>query len=283
MEEFGYREGVNVHYDIRFLNTKEEIAAAVKDFIAQGVDLIHTYSTPATQEAWRATKDLPQPLPIVFGSMGDPVIAGVVKEIQRPGTNVTGVASLSTELTARRLDLLLKIRPGIRRVAMPHSAPQLGDAASARSIQIAKEAAQKLGVELVFYVVNSAADNAVVARQILRKDVDGMIISADSLIFAGLTSYVEQSLKEKIPFAVFDISQVEQGGLVGFGPDYTTSGGQSALLANQILHGKKPEEIAVQIPQKLLLMVNLKTARAIGVDLDAEFLKQVDLVINASP
>ncbi len=282
MRQLGHKEGEggDIRYDIRYVNTKDEINGALQEFIAENVDVIHVYSTPATQAAYEATRDMLYPIPIVFGSMGDPLSAGVIKNAQRPGTNVTGVASLSTELTAKRLELLKEINPKIQRVAVPHTAVALKDAASLRSLEIARETAEKLGITLVYYSVAAAGEHERIAASIVRKDVDGMIISADSLIFAGLKSYVAQALKEKIPFAVFDISQVEQGGLVGFGPDYAVTGEQSARLVHQVLWGGNPSVIPVEVPKKLLLAVNLNTARAIGVVLSQEFLKKADVVVG---
>jgi len=280
MNELGYREGETAHFDVRFIEAREDLPKIVQEFLERGVDLIHTYSTPATQEAYKATKDLSRPVSVVFGSMGDPIVAGVVKDINNPGTNVTGVASLSTELTAKRLELLKRINPAIKRVAMPHSASELKDVASEISVSIAKATAKDLGMELVFYPVKSSAENEVVAKRIIRKDVDGMIAAADSLIFAGLSRYVAQSLKEKIPYAVFDISQVQAGGLVGFGPDYIVSGEQSAVIVHQVLQGRDPAKIPVEVPRKLMLMINLKTAREIGIEVPQDLLAEADLVIE---
>ncbi len=280
MAALGYTEGETVTYDIRIVDAKEDLPKAVDAFIAASVDLIHTYSTPATQAAYKATRNLPAPIPIVFGSLGDPLNAGVVKNIQRPDTNVTGVASLSTELTAKRLELLRDVDPAVKRVAVPRSTAELNDAASLRSIEIATETAARLGIELVLYPVRSADEHAAVAKEITRTEVDGIIIPADSLIFAGISHYVAQSLKEKLPLAGFDITQVEGGALVGFGPDYETMGEQSALLAHQILRGRSPAVIAVEVPKKLLLMLNQKTARAIGIAFPDALVRSADVVID---
>ncbi len=280
MKELGYIEGENVEYDIRFVTAREELPKVIREFIANGVDLIHTYSTPATQAAYQETKNLSHPIPIVFGSMGDPLVSGVVENIQRPGTNVTGVASLSTELTARRLELLREINPAIRRVAMPHTAKEAGDAAANKSVEVAKETAQRLGIELRFYPVRDSEDNKTAAQMISRRDVEGIIVGGDSLIWGVLELYAQRAIKEKIPLAAFDISHVQKGALIGFGPDYFVSGGQSAVLTNQILRGRNPAEIAIEVPQKLLMIVNLDTAKAIGLEFSEEFLKQVDIIIG---
>ncbi len=280
MKELGYEEEKNIVYDIRFVSAKEDLAPAVAGFLKEGVNLIHTYSTPATQVAYRATKDMPHPVPVVFGSVGDPLLAGVVRDFGHPGTNVTGVSSLSTETTAHRLELLREINPGARRIAMPHTAPENGDLAADKSVQIAKDTALKLGIQMTFFPVRVKEDNNPAAQRILRKNIDGMIVGGDSLVWGSIDVYIAQSIKERIPFAAFDLSQVQKGALLGFGPDYAVSGEQSAILTNQILRGRSPAEIPVEVPHKLLLMVNQKTARAIGISLPDAFLKKADRIID---
>lgn len=280
MTELGYTEGDTITYDIRFVSAKEDITSVVQDFIKEGVDLIHTYSTPATQAAYQATKDMPHPIPVVFGSVGDPILAGVVHNFERPGTNVTGVSSLSTETTARRLELLREINPRARRIAMPHTDPENGDLAADKSVQIARDTALKLGLQMVFLPVRSKEDNITAAQRILGKDIDGIIVGGDSLVWGSIDVYIEQSIKEKIPFAAFDLSQVQKGALVGFGPDYGVAGEQSAILTNQILRGGSPAEIPVEVPRKLLLIINQRTAAAIGISLPDTFLKKADRVIG---
>lgn len=280
MKELGYEEGRDVAYDVRFVSAKEEVNRAIQDFISKSVDLIHTYSTPATQAAYAMTKDMPRPIPVVFGSMGDPLLSGVIKDFGRPGTNVTGVTSLSTELTARRVELVREISPGTRRIAMPHTAAENGDIAATRSVAIAQETAGKLGMTMVLFPVHIKEDNDVAAKKILREDVDGIIVGGDSLVWGGIDAYIAQAIKQKIPFAAFDLSQVKKGALVGFGPDFAVSGEQAAVLTNQILRGRSPADIPVEVPRKLLLAINQKTAAAIGITFSEEFLKKADVIID---
>lgn len=280
MAQLGYEEGKNVVYDVRFVSAREDLPRAVEEFLESGVDVIHTYSTPATQVAYELTKNTLTPVPIVFGSVGDPVIAGLVRAFERPGTNVTGVVSLSTELTSRRLELLREINPATRRVAMPHTALENGDVAAIKSVTIAKETAQRLGIELVLFPVRTREDNARVAEGIMRRDIDGIIVGGDSLIWGDIDMYIARAIKEKIPFSVFDLSQVKKGALVGFGPDFAISGEQSAVITNQILRGRSPAEIPVEVPRKLILAVNQETARLIGVLFSDEFLRGVNIVVD---
>ena len=280
MTELGYREGENISYDIRFVSAREELPRAVEEFLAEGMDLIHTYSTPATQAAYEITKTMPVPTPVVFGSVGDPLIAGVVRDFQHPGTNVTGVTSLSTELTARRLELLYEMNPSAKRIAMPHTDPENGDIAATRSVEIAEETARRLGMKLILLPVRAKEDNAAVAQRIMRQDADGMIVGGDSLVWGDIDMYIAQAIREKIPFAAFDLNQVQKGALLGFGPDIAISGEQSAVITHQILRGRSPAEIPVEVPRKLLLVINQATARAIGIVFPDAFLQKADVVIE---
>lgn len=276
----GYREGEGVAYDIRYLSTKEELEVAARDFVNNGVDLVNTYSTPATQAMYHATQAAHNPIPIVFGSIGDPLAAGVVQDIQRSGTNVAGVISSATELTVKRLDLLKELKPDIGTVAFPHSASELKDVAADKSVAIAVRAAPSIGIKLALFPVLSKEDNVAVAKKITRRVAEGMIVGGDSLVWGSLEAYAEQARQEKILFAAFDADQVRRGALVGFGPDYTVSGQQAASIAHMIFQGKKPGDIPIETPRKLLLAVNLETAHAIGFMIPPEFLKKADVVIG---
>ncbi|MEK7074848.1 MAG: ABC transporter substrate-binding protein [Patescibacteria group bacterium] len=280
MGDLGYIDGKNVSYNVRHYNNNGELKEIVRDVVASGYDLISTYSTPATVEAYTQTKDLPQPIPIVFGSVGDPLSAGVVHDIGRSGTNVTGVVSLATELTSNRIRLLKEIMPSIKRIAMPHSADELSDASARKSVQVAQQAAQELNINLVLFSVSSPAKNADIAAMITKEKVDGMIVGGDSLIWGGIDLYIAQAIKEKIPMAAFDLTQITKGALIGVGPDYTHVGQQAATLTHQILRGTTPATIAIQVPDKLILAVNFTTARAIGITLSDELLKRADVVIG---
>lgn len=280
MEDLTYIEGKTILYDIRHFSDSAELKQIVRDVISSGPDLISTYSTPATVEVYKQTKDLTQPIPVVFGSVADPLAAGVVYDIARPGTNVTGVVSLASELTSNRIRLLKEINPSIKRIAMPHSADELNDASARKSVQVAQLAAQELGIDLTLLPVSSPEKNAATAAMITKEKIDGMIIGGDSLIWSGINFYIAQAIKEKIPFAAFDLTQITKGALIGIGPDYTHVGQQAAALTHQILRGTSPATIAIRVPDKLILAVNLATARAIGITLNDELLKRVDVVIG---
>lgn len=280
MQQLGYEEGKNIFYNIRRFANSKDLDQIISKVIATNPDLITTYSTPATTEAYKKTKQLAHPIPIVFGSMGDPIATGVVKDIQQPGTNVTGITSLSTELTANRIRLLKEIDPSIKRIAMPHSAYALNDAAARKSVAIAQQTAHELDIDLLLLPVSSSAENNIIANSITNANVDGMIVGGDSLIWSGIDLYIAQAIKEKIPLAAFDITQITNGALIGIGPDYIQLGKQAATLTHKILRGGSPATIAIQVPEKLILAVNIATAKAIGLRLSDQLLKRADVIIG---
>lgn len=280
MRELGYVEGRNVVYDKRDHEPKAQLEAAAREFVEKNYDLIFTLSTPATQAAYRATQDLAKRIPVVFGIVADPLATGVVKSIQKSGTNATGIATLASELTAKRLELLMEINPKIRKVAMPHSAFELGDVSAIKSVEIAQEKAAALGLEIKLYPIKSSAENANVAATIKAKDVDAIVIGGDSLVLAGIEHYAKQATVEKILAIGVDPNNVNKGMLMAFGTDYYTNGGQAASIAHKIFRGTDPSEVSIEASKKLLLTVNLEAARAIGLTFPEEFLKRTDVVVG---
>jgi putative ABC transport system substrate-binding protein len=273
MAGLGYQEGANIQYTVHIVDRREDLPGAISDLITRGIDLLHVYSTPATIEAYKQTKTVP----IVFGSMGDPLASKTVKSLESSGTNVTGVNSFSAPLTAKRLEFLLEAAPAVTRVAIAFSRE---DTPGMSSYNFAQEAAAKLGVTLVPYYITQERPVKETARAITKKNVDGMIISADSGVWANLSTFVEQSLKESMPFAVFDKDMVANGGLIGYGPDYFVTGEQSAVLADKILRGQPPATLPIETPRRLILAINLKTARALGIEIPRQLLQKADLIIN---
>lgn len=271
MAELGYEEGVNVVYDIRIVEQTADLPGVVRELIAKGVDVLHTYSTPATVAAYAETKQIP----IVFGSMGDPLASQTIRSLQKPDTNVTGVNSLSAPLVSKRLEFLLEAAPRVKKVAFPLTREDIPGQSSYAFIL---ETAEKLGVEVVPYWISEERTSEEVAAAILRKDVDGIVLSSDTAMWRNLQDYVAQAKKEKLPFAVFDKDMVAAGGLVGYGPDYFVSGEQSAVLVDKILQGQQPGNLPIENPRRLVLALNLDTARAIGLEFPVSLLQKADVV-----
>lgn len=273
MKALGYEEEKNVIYYTNYVDKKEDLSQVIADILSKKIDLLHVYGTPTTIEAYKQTKTVP----IIFGSMGDPLASKTIQSLEKPGTNVTGISSLSAPLAAKRLEFLLEAVPSAKKIAIPFN---LESIPGVSSYQFAQDAAKKLDVELIPYYVSSQKPVKETAAAIRHGEVDGIVISSDTETWANLESYVKQAIKEKLPFAVFDKDMVVSGGLLGYGPDYFITGEQSAVLADKILHGANPSDLPIEVPQKLILVVNLKTAKAIGLILPPDFLKKADLILN---
>lgn len=273
MTEMGYVEGGSVTYDIQYVVNAADIASTTSAVIAGKPDAILTFSTPVTTEASKQTKTIP----IIFGSMGDPLASGLVDTLRHPGRNVTGIMSLSVDLSPKRLDLLKQLFPSLKKVAVPVT---MTDIAGKNSLDLIDEIAPKLGVTIVPYVVDAKHTPADVALTISKEDVDGIVLSADSATWAALPAFVDQAKKEKIPFAVFDRDMVDKGGLVGYGPDYAVVGQQAANFIKKVLSGISPADLPVESPEKLLLALNLKTAQELGLVVPDLFLSKVDYLVR---
>lgn len=271
MAELGYEEGMNVSYEIKIVENTADLPMAVRELIAQNVHVLHTYSTPATVAAFAETKTIP----IVFGSMGDPLASKTIESLQRPGTNVTGVNSLSAPLVSKRLEFLLEAAPWVKKVAFPLTHEDIPGKSSHVFIL---ETAEKLGIEVVPYYITKERTSEETAQAISHKDVDGIVLSSDTAMWRNLGDYVAQAIKEKLPFAVFDKDMVAAGGLVGYGPDYFVSGEQSAVLIDKILNGQSPSELPIENPRRLVLALNLDTARAIGIEFPPSLLQKADVL-----
>ena len=273
MAELGYTEGGSVTYDIVYVVNAGDIASTTSGVIARKPDLILTFSTPVTTEVAKQTTTIP----IVFGSVGDPLSAGFVNTLNHPGGNITGIMSLSVELSPKRLDLLKQLYPNLKKVAVPVT---MTDIAAKNSLDLIMKIAPTLGVTVVPYFIDANHTPTEVAGTIFSKDVDGIVLSADSATWAVLPAYIAQAKKEKLPFAVFDQNMVQSGGLVGYGPDYTVVGAQAADIIKRILGGASPANLPIESPDKLILALNLKTAKELGLTVPSVFLSQVDYLVQ---
>jgi putative tryptophan/tyrosine transport system substrate-binding protein len=282
LRELGYEEGRHVVFDIRFSKgDPKSIPPAAQALAKQGVDLLFTSNEAATRAAQAATTAIP----IVFTLVGDPVAAGVVKQLARPGGNVTGISSLTSDLMPKRLEILKTLHPTVRRVWFIHDAT---DPTGAAALKKGMEAAQQLRIELrphgirCLLVNNSLAKDCADALHLaavlnalepgdalLAPDQDGFDIGA---------SVLEKSLEKRIP-AVFPSSLwIEHGGLVSYGPDYYAQGLQAARLVAKIFRGTRPADLPVESADRVYLTLNLKTATRFGLTTPPKILLRADAI-----
>lgn len=269
LRDLGLEEGRDVVFDIRFTQGKPEATrAAAEALVKEGVDLIVTSNESATQAAKSATRKIP----IVFTLVGDPVMAGFLRKIAKPGENLTGVSSLSSDLVAKRLEILKTLAPQVRRVWAIHHGD---DPSSLEAIRRAEMAAKQLKVELLPRAVYTPEQlaHAIKAVQpgdaLLPPDVGTLDIPA---------ALLELSIASRLP-AVFATSLwVGHGGLASYGPDYHAQGVQAARLVVKILRGARPGELPVEGADRIDLAVNLKTAHALGLDVPRKIMLRADTI-----
>jgi putative ABC transport system substrate-binding protein len=267
LKELGFEDGRDVTFDIRFTEGKLDTMPAAADALFRaGVDLIFTSQVAATQAAKDATKTVP----IVFTLVGDPVGAGLVSQLARPGGNVTGVSSLQTELVAKRLEVLKTLAPAIRHVWLIYYQNDVG---TAPMIRKALEAAQHMKIDLSPKGVADVGELKRVLAEMRRGDAVLAPEGSNPDITIGI---IEQSLASRFPAVFGTALWVGYGGLVSYGPDYYAQGVQAAALVAKILRGARPQDLAVEGAERVDLAVNLKTADLFGLTVPRKILLRAD-------
>jgi putative ABC transport system substrate-binding protein len=267
LKELGFEDGRDVTFDIRFTEGKlDAIPVAAEALVKARVDLIFTSQEAATE----AAKDATESIPIVFTLVGDPVGAGIVTSIARPGGNVTGISSLQTELAAKRLEVLQTLAPTVRRVWLIYY--QL-DTGTQPMIVKALEAGQRMKLEIAPKGLGDATE----LKRVLREVRHGDAVLAPEGSSPELTiAIIEQSLALRIPTVFGTALWVGYGGLVSYGPDYYAQGVQAAALVAKILRGAKPQDLPVEGAARIDLAVNLKTADLFGLSVPRKILLRAD-------
>ncbi len=269
LRELGLLEGRNVSFDIRFTEGKPGATPAAAGALVQaGVDLIFTSNEAATLAAKEATSSIP----IVFTLVGDPVAAGIVASVARPGGNLTGVSSQSTQLTPKRLEFLKTMVPGVQRVWFIHHSDDVTDSVA---VAAAVKSASKLRMEIVSKTVTGPDD---VQRVLNELGAGDALVSPTVDTLDIPATLLEASMKSGIP-AVFPAALwVGHGGLLSYGPDFHAQGVQAARLVGKILRGARPRDLPVEGADKIDLAVNLKTASQIGVIVPRKVMFRADVI-----
>jgi putative tryptophan/tyrosine transport system substrate-binding protein len=273
LSERGWVEGRNLTVEYRWAEGRyDRSPALVAELVARKVDVIVTHAPPNVVAAKRVTSDIP----IVFAAVGDPVGVGVVASLARPGGNVTGLSLQSADLAGKRLDLLRELSPGVRRVAV------LGNAASPNNVMErgeVQEAGQKLGLEIVIPDVKTPQQIAP-AFEALKNRVDAWFVQTDPLTNTNRVQINRLALEARMP-ASFGVREfAEAGGLMSYGPSFIDLFRRAGDFVDKILRGEKPGDLPVEQPTKFELVINLKTAKAIGLEIPPNLLARADEVIE---
>src|SRR6516225_7117924 len=261
LNETGYVEGQNVAVEYHWLEGQfDHLASLMADLVHRHVAVIATpIGTYASQTAKAATTTIP----IVFSVGEDPVKLGLVASLARPGGNATGVNVLINELLAKRLGLLHDLAPKAVRIAVLHNPD---NPTSAESIRDITEGARALGLQIA--IVNASTNREVEAAlaNLVRDGADALFVDADIFFVTQAAQIATLAARYRIPAAYSNRAYAEVGGLMSYGPDYSETCRQVGIYTGQILRGGKPADMPVQQVTKIELVINLKTAKTLGLD-----------------
>jgi len=274
LKELGYKERENILVEIR--DAKGDRAALkpmANELVSKKVDVIFTTGTRSTGEAMAATNEIP----IVFRHPGNPQAMGLVKTNTRPGGNVTGVGGFGLEMTGKRLETLQQIVPGVRRV---HIFYDPNDKSSRDNCDFTKKLAEKLGLEVVEHGTKSNEELKTSLDNLQSGAGDAIFQVPDNLVDSEADFIFQTARQKKLPTMFNEEVWAVKGALGAYGPSNHQMGRQAAGLVDKIFKGQKPENLPVEAARKFDLVVNFRTANAIGLTISPEVLKKADRVIR---
>jgi putative ABC transport system substrate-binding protein len=274
MRELGYVEGQNILVEGRWYGDHtDRLPALAAELVRLKVDVIVAGAAPAPEAAQRATSTIP----IVMAIHIDPVGSGLVASLAKPGRNITGLSTLAPELTGKRLQLLKEVVPGISRVAVL-SNPTVPS--QALEVKEAKVAAGSLKVQLQLLEARAPGDFAGAFSAMMKERAGGVIVINSSMFNAERTRIAELAAQSRVP-AISSLREfAEAGGLMAYGINLGENFRRAATYVDKILKGTKPADLPVEQPSKFELIINLKTAKALGLTIPPSLLQRADEVIQ---
>jgi putative ABC transport system substrate-binding protein len=271
--ELGWIDGRTVNYLIRWADGRiERFSEIAAEFARLKVDLIVTSATPGVI----AAKQVSSVIPIVFAGAGDPVGSGLVASLARPGGNVTGLSQQSAEVVGKRLQLLREVIPGLRRLAIMAN---VENQPSRQEMMELVDLTNGLGIETVKLEVRRPEDIAF-GFQSLKSEVDAVYTATDPVVFSQRVRIITLALVRRLPMMHDQREFPVSGGLMSYGPSFPVLYRRAAELADKILRGAKPAELPVEQPTKFDLVINLFTAKAIGITISPSLIAIADEVIE---
>ena len=274
LNNIGYIEGKNVRFEYRYAEGyNERLPELANDLADLNVDVIVTWGTDAVLAAKQATTTIP----IVMGTIGDPLGSGIVTNLARPGGNVTGSSSRAAELESKRLELLKEAVPGLSRVAIlfnptNHYMPL--------ALQSARKGAQMLHVSLAIYEVRDTTTLDAAFVTLTKDRPDALMVPADTFLVSQRSRIAQFAIENKLPSVYTFREYIEAGGLIAYTPNYHDLFRRAASYVDKILKGAKPGELPIAQPTKFELVINLTTAKALGLVIPRVLLASADQLIE---
>jgi putative tryptophan/tyrosine transport system substrate-binding protein len=278
LRELGWVEGKNIAFEHRFGEGKgfERLNELAFELVKIKVDVIVARATSGSQAAKQATSTIP----IVMVSGGDPVAAGIIKSLARPGGNITGISSLSHELITKRLEVLKDVVPNLTLLGVLSAGSGSGKVGRERQIQELEPAAQVLKVKLMYLEGKGEKGLENAFETAMQKRVDAFTPISGPSTLAARKRIVELAAKHRLP-ATYPIREfVDDGGLMSYGIDYPDQYRRAAYFVDKILKGRKPADLPVELPTKFEFIINLKTAKQIGLTIPVRVLERANQVIK---
>jgi ABC-type uncharacterized transport system substrate-binding protein len=274
MRELDYIEGKNMIFEWRYSEGQSDrYPALAQELVRLNVDLILVWTTSAALAAKAATSTIP----ILFTTANDPVGSGLAESLARPGGNVTGIASLAAELSGKRLELLKEALPRLSRVAVLLNASNRTNAIQLRATE---DAARRLGIAVRAYEIRAPDELAARLTEIDGQRPNALIMLEDAAMDQRRKDVVEFALRARIPACFAPREAAVAGGLIAYGPSYAEIWHQTAFYADKLLKGVKPQDLPFEQASKFDLVINMKTARALGIELPQSILVRADEVIQ---
>ena len=272
LRSLGYVEGRDYRIETRFArNDPRRLPGLAEELVAMRVDVIVALTTSAAIAARKATHEIP-----IVTNAGDPVASGLAASLSHPGGNVTGTTSLSAELYVKRVDLMRQLVPGIQRVGFLYNPDNPSDQEGLLQFE---SASAKMSLHPVRAPVRNANELDAAFQALGRANAQGLIVSSRSLLDAR-DRIIEIAAKSRIPVIYSRSVFVEDGGLIAYGPDYLDVYRRTAAYVDKIFKGAKPGDLPIEQPDKYVLVVNLRAAKALGLKVPGAVLLRADRVIE---
>jgi putative ABC transport system substrate-binding protein len=273
LRDMGYVEGKNVVLDFRWANGVGELSRLANDLVRENVDIIVAPASTQVEPAREATKTIP----IVFTQHADPVGTGHVASLAHPGGNITGVSMVLTELAAKGLEILKQALPNGARFGI------LWNPTTPSHVKVVDEigvASKALGVQLIMTPVRTVEDFDPAFSTMVRERADGFLVPPSPLTNSQPIALAELGLRHNLPGMFGNKDNVKAGGLMSYGADFNYMYRHTALYVDKILNGERPADIPVEQASKYELVINVKTAKRLGLDLPSSLLARADEVIE---
>jgi putative ABC transport system substrate-binding protein len=274
LNELGYMEGKNIIVEDRYADGNlDRIPGLINDLIRLKVNVIVSGGPAVTRPARESTSTIP----IVLGFDNDPVGSGFVESLARPGKNITGLSSLSPEISGKQLELLKEVVPKLSRVAVLGTSTEPGNAQMFKATELASAV---FGVRIQYIEIRDSADITMAFQSAVKGRSDAVVTLTSPITFAHRSQVVAEAIKSRLPVTYYSTEFVEDGGLMTYSVSFTDLFRRAATYVGKILKGAKPADLPVEQPTRFEFMINLKAAKQIGLTIPPNVLARADKVIK---